>query len=85
MGWTRASVSSMSDTLNLTIRYEDAGDGWVTAHVAEVPAAISEGRTRAEARFNALDALRTVLRPDEAFAGADEAGDSAPLILSLAP
>ena len=27
----------------LTIVYEDAGDGWVTARIAEVPGAISEG------------------------------------------
>ncbi len=31
----------MSESLHLTIRYEDAGDGWVTAQVAEVPAAIA--------------------------------------------
>jgi predicted RNase H-like HicB family nuclease len=30
---------------------------------------MSQGRTRAEARENALDALRTVLTPDEELAG----------------
>lgn len=51
--------------MRLTIRYADAGDGWVTAQIAEVPAAISEGRTRQEARENMLDALQVVLTPDE--------------------
>jgi hypothetical protein len=41
----------MSNALNLTIRYEDAGDGWLTAQVAEVPGAISEGKTREEGRW----------------------------------
>ena len=44
-------VSSMTEPLRLTIVYEDApGDGWVTARVAEVPGAISEGATRAQAK-----------------------------------
>jgi hypothetical protein len=40
----------MTEPLRLTIVYEDAGDGWVTARVAEVPGAISEGATRAQAK-----------------------------------
>ncbi|MGI8804320.1 MAG: type II toxin-antitoxin system HicB family antitoxin [Thermoleophilaceae bacterium] len=47
----------------LTIVYEDAGDGWITASVAEVPGANSQGRTRAEARENVIDALHGVLEP----------------------
>lgn len=39
----------MTGHVRLTIRYTDAGDGRVTAQIAEIPAAISEGRTRAEA------------------------------------
>lgn len=53
----------------LTIRYSDAGDGWVTAQLAEIPAAISEGRTHQEARANVLDALKIVLTPDEELTG----------------
>lgn len=30
----------MNGELRLTILYEDAGDGWVTAQVAEVPGAV---------------------------------------------
>ncbi|MGH2805089.1 MAG: type II toxin-antitoxin system HicB family antitoxin, partial [Thermoleophilaceae bacterium] len=69
----------MSDSLELTVRYEDAGDGWVTAQVLEVPGAISEGRGRLEARANVIDALRTVLTPDEQLAG-EGSGDREPLI-----
>jgi hypothetical protein len=55
----------VSDSLELTVRYEDAGDGWVTAQILEVPGAISERRGRGEARANVIDALQTVLMPDE--------------------
>jgi predicted RNase H-like HicB family nuclease len=87
-GWSRASgerpvpFEAMSDSLELTIRYEDAGDGWVTAQVLEVPGAISEGRGRAEARANVIDALRTVLTPDEQLAG-EAPQDSEPLRLTV--
>ena len=36
----------MHSLLELTIVYEDAGDGWITASVAEVPGANSQGKTR---------------------------------------
>lgn len=49
----------MADHLTtLTIRYENAEDGWVAAQIVEVPAAISQGRTREEARVNVIAALR---------------------------
>lgn len=72
----------MSDSLELTVRYEDAGEGWVTAQVLEVPGAISEGRGRVEARANVIDALRTVLTPDEQLAG-ETSEDSEPLKLTV--
>jgi len=65
----RGSLDAMTGQVRLTIRYLDAGDGWVTAQIAEIPAAISEGRTRAEARANVLDALQDVLTPDEESIG----------------
>lgn len=46
-----------TDHETLTFLYEDTEDGWVAVRVAEVPAAISQGRTRAEARANAIAAL----------------------------
>jgi predicted RNase H-like HicB family nuclease len=57
-------VHAMSDALRFTIRYSDGGDGWIMAQVEEVPGAISQGRTRPEARENVTDALRLMLRPE---------------------
>jgi predicted RNase H-like HicB family nuclease len=71
----------MSDVLRFTIRFSDAGDGWIMAQVEEVPGAISQGKTREEARENVTDALRLMLRPDP-----DEVTDPdrEPLELALA-
>jgi predicted RNase H-like HicB family nuclease len=56
----------MSDKLQLTITYEEPDEeGWIVARVVEVPGAISQGRTREEARENVLDALRLMLSPDD--------------------
>ncbi len=41
----------------LTIIYEHGQDGWRVATIQEVPGAFSQGRTKAEARENVLDAL----------------------------
>lgn len=54
----------MAETLRFTIHYSDGGDGWVMAQVEEVPGAISQGRTRQEARENVIDALRLMLKPE---------------------
>ena len=74
----------MSDEVHLTIRHSDAGEGWVTAQVAEIPGAISEGPTREEARSNVLDALGTLLTPDDELAGGLAAEDSESLTLTVA-
>jgi predicted RNase H-like HicB family nuclease len=82
---SRSSLDAMTGQVRLTIRYTDAGDGWVTAQIAEIPAAISEGRTRAEARENVLDALQVVLTPDEEFTGGQASqADSDSLTLTYA-
>jgi predicted RNase H-like HicB family nuclease len=47
--------------LSFTVVYEDVEDGWVMARVLEMPGAISQGRTREEARDNVRDALRELL------------------------
>lgn len=57
-------ATTMGDALDFTIHYSDAGDGWIMAQVEEVPGAISQGRTRAEARVNVIDALRLMLKPE---------------------
>lgn len=71
----------MSDTLRFTIYYSDAGGGWIMARVEEVPGAISQGRTREEARENVVDALRLMLKPEP---GDTNDPDREPLELLLA-
>jgi predicted RNase H-like HicB family nuclease len=66
----------MSEPLRLTIVYEDAGDGWIVATIPQMRGAISQGRTREEARENVIDALREVLtvrfgRPPEVLPAQD--------------
>ena len=51
----------MSESLQVTIVYEDGDDGWIVASIPEVPGANSQGRTREEARTNVIDALRGIL------------------------
>lgn len=52
--------------LQLTIEYDEPDEGgWIVARVYGVPGAISQGRTRDEARANVIDALRLMLTPDE--------------------
>jgi predicted RNase H-like HicB family nuclease len=77
-------MRGVSETLQLTVRFEDAGEGWVLATIPEVPGAISQGRTRAEARENVIDALRVVLTPDEQLAGERVDADAEPLELTIA-
>src|SRR5262249_35124764 len=44
----------MSATLDLTILYEDGEQGWIVASIPAVPGALSQGRSREEARENVL-------------------------------
>ena len=56
----------MTEGLRLTIAYDEPDEeGWIVARVIEVPGAISQGRTRNDARENVTDALRLMLSPDE--------------------
>jgi predicted RNase H-like HicB family nuclease len=60
----------MTASVEFTIAYDEPDeDGWIVARVLEVPGALSQGRTREEARVNVLDALATVLTPDEELSG----------------
>lgn len=45
----------------LTIHYVENEDGWITAQIEQVPAAISQGATPEEARVNVLDALHDLM------------------------
>ena len=51
----------MSESLQVTIVYEQGEEGWVVASIPEVPGAHSQGRTREKARANVIDALRGIL------------------------
>lgn len=46
---------------NLTIIYEKGEDGFWIATIPEVPGAFSQGRTKAEARENAIDAMTELM------------------------
>ncbi len=72
----------MSDSLQLTIVFEHGDDGWVIASIPEVPGAMSQGRTRDEARANVIDALQLMLSPEP---GHDEltSADREPLTLTI--
>ena len=80
-----AIVLSMSETLRLTIVYDEAGGGWIVASIPEVPGAHSQGHTRTEARENVIDALHGILelRFGE-HALSEPVLDSEPLQLTIA-
>lgn len=59
----------MDGKLRLRVEYEQEGNDWVTAAIPPIPGAISQGRTREEARENALAALRLLLSPEDAGEG----------------
>ena len=59
--------------MRLTIIYEPAGD-LVQASVAELPGAISLGKTREEARANLAEAIEMVLEGNRLLAG-DSVGE----------
>jgi predicted RNase H-like HicB family nuclease len=59
----------MAASVDFTISFDSPDEeGWIVARVLEVPGAMSQGRTREEARENVLDAFRTVLTPDDDLA-----------------
>jgi predicted RNase H-like HicB family nuclease len=47
--------------LTFNVVYEDAGDGWVYAHVPELPDVHTQGQTLDEAREMIRDAIELVL------------------------
>lgn len=48
--------------MKLTAVFEPAKEGGYTCFIEEIPAAISQGETLAEAKANLLDALKLVLQ-----------------------
>lgn len=75
------TLIGVSDALHFTIRYTPIEDGWVMAQVEEVPSAVTQGRTRAEARENVLDALQLALSAEAPNGDPDREA----LTVSLAP
>ena len=60
-----------TSTLELTIVFEHGDDGFVVASIPDIPGTHSQGRTRQEAKANVLDALQTMLTPDEELGEGD--------------
>ena len=56
----------VDERLRMTISYEEPDEeGWIVASVVEVPGALSQGRTRDEARANVIEALQLMHSPDD--------------------
>ncbi len=49
------------ESIQLSIVYEPVEAGWVQARIEEIPAVITAGRSKAEARTLVFDALREYL------------------------
>ena len=64
------NMASVSESLELSIVFEDGGDGWIVASIPQVPGTHSQGRTREEARANVIDALKVMLAGDDESLGA---------------
>jgi predicted RNase H-like HicB family nuclease len=61
----------VNEQLRMAIVYEEPDEaGWIVARIVEIPGAISQARTRDEARENVIDALRLMLSPDDDDASA---------------
>ena len=77
------TMNPMSDSLQLSIVYEDGGDGWIVASIPQVPGTHSQGRTREEARANVIDALKVMLAGDDTTLDAERSVDSETLTLTV--
>jgi predicted RNase H-like HicB family nuclease len=54
----------VSERLQLTIAFDEPDEnGWIVARVLEVPGAVSQGRSREDARTNIIEALCLLLTP----------------------
>jgi len=64
----------VAERIRFKISFEEFDEeGWIVARVVEVPGAMSQGKTRLEARENVIDALRLMLSPEgDAPSGSDE-------------
>ncbi|CAN5409053.1 hypothetical protein BH23ACT7_BH23ACT7_01670 [soil metagenome] len=69
----------MSETLRLTVVYEDAGDGWIMASIPELPGVLTQGETIDEARAMIQSALQDWLQfyVEDQHAGPLQQGEGA--------
>jgi predicted RNase H-like HicB family nuclease len=72
-------------TVSWTIAYDEVEDGWIMARVVEKPGAMSQGRTREEARENVRDALRELLIYESSEPAEAGSGDFEPLEVEIGP
>lgn len=85
IGGLADTMTEMSDSLELSIVYEDGGDGWIVASIPQVPGTHSQGRTREEARANVIDALKVMLAGDDEALAAAGSGERETIILTVDP
>jgi predicted RNase H-like HicB family nuclease len=57
-----AQATKRDGSITYTAVLTPGEDGWVCAQIAEVPEAISQGRTLEEAKANVVDALELALQ-----------------------
>jgi predicted RNase H-like HicB family nuclease len=62
--------------VELTAVFEPQPSGWIVASVAEVPGALTQGRTIEEARENLKEALQLILESQRDRALAEAAADA---------
>lgn len=74
----RRHTRDVSETMDLTIVYEDGVDGWIVASIPAVPGVMSQDRTQDEARENVLDTLALMLSPEPAEAGDEREREACP-------
>jgi predicted RNase H-like HicB family nuclease len=68
----------------LTIIFERGDDGWWVATIPEVPGAMSQGRTKEEAREMVLDALSELMETRRELALKERSGEAQVESFSLA-
>jgi hypothetical protein len=61
----RSDLATDNRGADLAIADEVGENGWIVASIPEVAGVFSQGRTRAEARANVLDALRLMRSPEQ--------------------
>jgi predicted RNase H-like HicB family nuclease len=76
-------MAGVSETLELSIIYEDGGEGWFVASIPQVPGTISQGRTREEGRANVIDALKVMLGGDDESLEAARSADTETITLTI--